>query len=251
MRLASSSRPVSAVRADGNGLDMTCTVVSAVDVVVLAREISRAASHEQKRTGRHCRLQDPTAVLAFLTALYDGSTFYAASRAAGFSEAVVRHWMKRGCAENSGVYLVLLEAVSAIQAARLPDDPVPLDAKQAARVAAAAEAQATTDAEARARAAVLERKERIRDAACRLSALHAQLTGMPLSALEGNRIAREADSVRAQLDAALREDAPATETFQERSARYRRWRRLTYRDGLTDAAWDLARARNFHEAGFE
>lgn len=230
---------------------MTCIVASPVDVVVLAREISRAAGHEQKRTGRHCRLQDSAAVLAFLTALYDGSTPYAASRAAGFSEAVVRHWMKLGRSETSGVYVVLVEAVSAIRTARVPPDPAILDAELATLAAAVSEAQATADAEARARAAVLERQQRIRDVAFRLSALHAQLTGMPLSALEGNRIAREADSVRAQLDAALRADAPATETFEERASRYRRWRRLTYRDGLTDAAWDLARARNFHEAGFE
>ena len=108
-----------------------------LDVASAAAAIARAADADSKSTGRPCRLQDQTAVQTFLSSLLSGCSVYAASVAAGFSDAGVRRWLKLGTVAGSGgVYADLAAAVATARELRetLTGAPVVTPSEVAVRV---------------------------------------------------------------------------------------------------------------------
>jgi hypothetical protein len=231
-----------------------------IDVGSLAQDVARVAAADIKWTGRKSRLRDEAAVGLLLGALADGKALHAAARASGFSDTVVRTWLRYGAYPGAtGPAARLWKATEAIRLAR---DPVTIKARRAAREAARAavdaavqaaalEAQRQEEVEGRAALDLAQRQQTLMDA---LEVLHQAYSVLGYPAPEAGRVQRHETFYAAQrvVDRALLALAPpqGTETYEQRERRYHEWRRLTLRPGEPEYAYERVRSCGFRVEGF-
>jgi hypothetical protein len=188
---------------------MATIVETPVDAAVMARAIARAAADERKAMGRRCRLQDALAVQAFLTTLLDGRSLYAASCAAGFSEGVVRRWLKFGTASGAtGVYAELAAAVEAIRVTR--SQPPSVDTPNSEQVDSA---ERLEDERRRAADSAAARQRTVERLAHRLQVLTERLSGPPFDAGERDAINAEIRRIRREVAALPAEHVPGRDAL--------------------------------------
>jgi hypothetical protein len=213
-----------------------------VEVPVVATDLAALAATEAKSTGRPCRLQDATALEALLGLIAAGRTMTSAAEGSGFSEGVVRRWLKLGAREDAGVvYRQFRSAVEAVQAAPVSPDGTPAPGTTNPPRTIAVPSVASAGRTKAIRHADIDALEQ------RVITLQDRMFLPGVKGAGAEQAHRAFLRAQAELDTALAALAPQVETLEQREVRFRAWLTRTRRGMWNESAYELARIRQFRQ----